>query len=90
VGEEDEVAGHKRYANPTRSLKKPYRPRNIELDRKNLTELVMALFNKVTKSGALRSNISSKGGLLFLNGPKGGLQVGIVSRGWLRGKARLA
>ena len=48
----------------------------------------MALLHKITKSGVLRSNISSKGQLLLLNGPKGGLEVNIVSRWWLEGKAR--
>ena len=41
----------------------------------------MALLDKVTKSYVLRSNIGSKGYLLLLDGPKGGLEVSIVSRG---------
>ena len=55
---------------------------------KHPTELIVALLDKATKSGVLRSNISLKGHLLFLNGPKGGLQVSIVSRRWLGGRVR--
>ena len=43
----------------------------------------MALLDKVTKGGVLRSNIGSKGYLLLLDGPKGGSDVDIVSGGWL-------
>ena len=46
------------------------------------------LLDKVTKSGVLKSNICSKGDLLFLNGPKGGLEVSIVSLGWSRERTR--
>ena len=60
----------------------------LSLGSKHPTELVVALVNKVTKSGILRSNISLKEYLLLLHGPKGGLQVGIVSRVWLGGRAR--
>ena len=42
----------------------------------------------LSKSSVLRSNISSKEYLFILNGPKGGLQAGIVSRGWVRGRVR--
>ena len=48
---------------------------------KHPTELVVVLLDKVTKSGILRSNIRSKGYFLLLDGPKDGLEVGIVSGG---------
>jgi len=41
----------------------------------------VAHLGKVTKSNVLRSNISSKGYLVLLDGLKGALEVGIVSRG---------
>jgi len=44
----------------------------------------MALLDKVMKSGILMSNIGTKGYLHLLDGPKDGLEVGIVSGGWLR------
>jgi len=47
------------------------------------SELIMPLLDKLPKSGMLRSNISLKGGLLFLNGPKCGFNVRVGSRGWL-------
>ena len=34
------------------------------------SELIIPLLDKLSKSGMLRSNISPKGGVLFLNGPK--------------------
>ena len=46
----------------------------------------MVLLDKVMKSGVLRSNIGSNGYLLLLDGLKGGLEVGIVSGGWLGGR----
>ena len=52
------------------------------------TKLIMALLDKVPKSGALGSNKSSKGNLLLLNGPKGVLEVRIVRRDWLRRRTR--
>jgi len=48
----------------------------------------MALLDKVMKSGILRSNICSNGHLLLLDRPKGGLEVSIVSGGWLGGRTR--
>jgi len=48
---------------------------------KHPTELVVPLLNKVTKNGILKGNIGLKGHLLLLNGPKGGLEIGIVSGG---------
>ena len=41
----------------------------------------MALLDNVTKSNILRSNIGAKGYLLLLDGPKGRLEVSIVSGG---------
>ena len=46
------------------------------------------LLDKVTKSVVLRSNICSKGHLLILNEPKGGLEVSRVSLGWLGGRTK--
>ena len=66
VGKEGEVVYHKRYSNLTRSLNK---------------ELIVPLLDKVKKSIVLRCNIVSKGQLLLLNEPNGGLEVGIVSGG---------
>jgi len=88
VGEEDGVVGHKRYANLAKSLNKPIMLEVLSLGSKHPKELVMALLDKVMKSGILRSNICSKGYLLLLDGPKGGLEVGMVSRGWLGGRIR--
>ena len=53
----------------------------LSMSSKHPTELVAALLDKVTKSSVLRRNICSKGYLLLLDGPKGGLEVGIVSWG---------
>ena len=39
------------------------------------SKLIMPLLDKLLKSGMLRSNISPKGRLLFLNGPKCGFNV---------------
>jgi len=74
------VVGDKRYANLARSLSKPYILEVLSLGSKHPSELVMKLLDKVTKSGILRSNIGSKGYLLLLDGPKGGLEVGILNR----------
>ena len=52
------------------------------------TKLIVALLDKVPKSGALRSNILSEGNLLILNRPKGVMEVRIVRWGWLRGITR--
>ena len=76
---EDEVVGHKRYANLARSC--PIVLEILCLGNKHPTKLIMALLNKILKSGVLRSNKCSKGDLLLLNGPKGVLEVGIVRRG---------
>ena len=43
----------------------------------------MPLLNKVTKSSIVRGNTGSRGHWLLLNGPKGGLEVGVVSKEWL-------
>ena len=51
-------------------------------------KLIVALLDKVSKSGILRGNKCLKGNLLLLNGSKGVLEVGIVRRGWLRGRTR--
>ena len=48
----------------------------------------MVLLDKVPKSGAIRSNKTSKGNLLLLNGPKGVLEVRIVRWRWARGRTR--
>ena len=58
------------------------------LGSKHPMELIVPLLNKVTKSGVLRGNVGSKGQLLLLNGPKGGLDICIVSRGKFRGGTR--
>ena len=55
---------------------------------KHPTKLIMALLDKVSKSGALKSNKCSKENLLLLNGSKGVLEVRIVRRGWLRRRFR--
>jgi len=55
----------------------------LGLDSKHPTELFMPFLDKVTKGGILRGNIGSKGHLLLLNGPKGGLEVYTVSGGRL-------
>ena len=60
----------------------------LGLSSKHPTELVIALLDKVTKSGILRSNISAKGYLLLLDEPKGGLEVDLVSGGWLGRRTR--
>ena len=60
----------------------------MDLDSKHPTELVVVLLDKITKIGILRSNISSERNLLLLYGPKGGLEVDIVSRWWLGRRAR--
>ena len=73
MGEEDEVVGHKRYANLARSPNKPYSSGNIVFGYQASQVLAMALLDEVTKRGVLRSNISSNGHLLLLNGPKDGL-----------------
>jgi len=44
------------------------------------SELIVPLLDKLPKSGMLRSNISPKGGLLFLNGPKCRFNVRVGSR----------
>jgi len=41
-------------------------------------KLIVALLDKVPKSGALKSNKLSEENLLLLNGPKGVLEVKIV------------
>ena len=56
----------------------------LSLDSKHPTKLIAALLDKVPKSSILRRNISLEGHLLLLDGPKGILEVGMVSRGWLR------
>jgi len=60
----------------------------LSLGSKHPTKLVMPLLDKITKSGALRGNISLKGHLLLLNGSKGGLNLCIVSGGTLGGITR--
>jgi len=60
----------------------------LSLGGKHPTKLIVALLDKVPKGGALRSNKCSKGNLLLLNGSKGVLEVGIVRRGWLRGRTK--
>ena len=44
-------------------------------------KLIVALLDKVPKSGALRNNKCSEGNLLLLNGSKGVLDIRIVRRG---------
>ena len=51
------------------------------LGSKQPTKLIVARLGKVPKSGALRSNKLSEGNLLLLNGPKGIVEVRIVSWG---------
>ena len=53
----------------------------LSLGSKQPTELLVALLDKVMKSGVLRGNVGSKENLLLLDGPKGGLEVSIVSGG---------
>ena len=53
----------------------------LSLGSKHPTELVVALLGKVTESGVLRGNIGSKGSLFLMDGPKGGLEVDIMSEG---------
>jgi len=48
----------------------------------------MSLLDTVMKSWVLRSNIRSKEHFLLLDGPKGGLDVGIFSGGWLGRRTR--
>ena len=48
----------------------------------------MLLLDKITKSGMLRSNICSEGGLLLLNGPKCGSNIRVVRIGLVRRGAR--
>ena len=55
----------------------------LGLGSKHPMELVLLLLNKATKSSVLRLNIGSKGYLFLLDGPKGRLEVGIVSGGGL-------
>jgi len=50
------------------------------LRNKHPSELIVPLLDKLPKSGMLRSNISPKGGLLFLNGPKCRFNVRVGSR----------
>ena len=57
---------------------------------KHRTELVMELLDKVTKSSILRNSTCSKGHLSLLNGPKSGLEVSIVSLGWLGVRTRFS
>jgi len=85
---EDGVVGHRRYANFTRSLDMPYILEILGLGSKQPMNLIVALLDKVPKSGSLRSNQCSEGNLLLLNGPKGVLNNRIVRRGWLRGRTR--
>ena len=58
------------------------------LGSKQPTKLIVALLDKVPKSGSLKRNKHSGGNLLLLNGPKGVLNIRIVTRGWLRGRTR--
>ena len=60
----------------------------LSLGSKHPTKFIGVLLDKVSKTSALRSNKCSKGNLLLLNGSKGALEVGIVKRGWLRGRTR--
>ena len=53
----------------------------LGLGNKHLTELIMLLLDKVTKSCVLRRNIGSKEYFILLDGRKGGLDVSIVSGG---------
>ena len=53
----------------------------LYLGSKQPTKLIVALLDKVLKSGALRSSILSEGNVLLLNGPKGVLEVRIVRWG---------
>jgi len=56
---------------------------------KHPTKLIVALLDKVPKSGVLRSNKSSEGKLLLLDASKGVLETGVVRsgrtrmRGWM-------
>jgi len=43
------------------------------------TEHIVLLLDEVTKSGILSFNICLYGGLLLLNGPKGSLNLAIIS-----------
>jgi len=85
---EDEVVGHKRYANLARPLDMPIILEILCLENKQPTKLIVTLLDKVPKSGALRSNKCSEGNLLILNGSKGVLGIRIVRREWLRGRTR--
>ena len=58
-------------------------PKVLGLGSKNPMKLIVPLLNKVTKSAILRCNIGSKGHLFLLNGPNGGLKVGIISGRWV-------
>jgi len=59
----------------------------LGLGSKHPTALILLLLNKATKNGVLRGNIGSKRYLL-LNGPKGGLDICIVSGGRLGARTR--
>ena len=60
----------------------------MSLGSKHPTKFIVALMDKVRKSDVLRSNIGSKGCLLLLDGPKGGLEVSIVSRESFGGRTK--
>jgi len=62
----------------------------LGLGSKHPTELAVLLLDKVMKSTVLRCNIRSKRYLLLLNGPKGGLEVSIISGGRLKEELGLA
>ena len=62
----------------------------LGLGRKHPTELVVLFLDKVMKSGILRSNINSKGHLLLLDGPNGGLDFFKVSGGRSVGRTRVS
>jgi len=50
-----------KYANPTKSLRKPYSLEKLCLGDGHPMELIMPILNKVTKSGMLSLDISLKG-----------------------------
>jgi len=52
------------------------------------TNLIVPLLDKVMKSDILSFNIFPQGGLLPLNGAKGGLNFGIIMGGRLGGRSR--
>ena len=84
----DRVIGHKRYANPSRSLDMSYSPRNIVSGLQASHEAHRRALGQSPEKRCSQKQQCSEGNLLMLNGSKGVLEVSIVSRGWLRRRTR--